>query len=547
MSTGTRPEGVTREPWLLVTVVVLSALLLAFVLLPLAATVAFPRAGDWAGILSGARYRRAAANSLISMAASTATATLFGFLFAFTAMRTTVPLRRLFRGIALLPLFSPPFMVAFSYVMMFGGNGLITHGLLGVRASIFGWPGLWLSQTISFFPVAALIIESALRAIPPSVENAARNLGASGGRLLRTVLLPLALPGIAGAALLVAIQVLADFGNPIMIGGNFSVLATEAWLRVEGWGDVRGAAVLSVELLVPAVVLFVVQRRWVAAHAVPALGTRASLEDLPPTGRLARAVLFTFCLLVSLLVLLVYAALVMGAFVKGWGFDWTPTLANFRDVVGRGPELLRSLAYAGVAGLLSALLSVCSAWLVSRRQFAVRRAIDLGTILPAALPGISFGIGYAIVFGRPPADLYGTAAIVVLSLLFWNISMGHQSAAAALSQVPASFGEAASNLGASSLRILREIEGPLLGGTLFSAFTVSFIRAITTLSVVVFLATSSNRVATITIMNLVTDGFYGKAAALTAALLACSFLALGAARLAAGRPVELFTPAVRRA
>jgi len=145
----------------------------------------------------------------------------------------------------ILPCFSPPFMVAFSYMMMFGRNGLLTYGLLGVRPNIFGWHGLWLSQTISFFPVAAMVIEGVLRSISPNVENAGRNLGATGFRLFRTVTLPLARPGIAGAALLVSIQVLADFGNPIMIGGNFSVLATEAGLRVEGWGDVRGAAVLS--------------------------------------------------------------------------------------------------------------------------------------------------------------------------------------------------------------------------------------------------------------------------------------------------------------
>ncbi len=119
--------------------------------------------------------------------------------------------------------------------------------------------------------------------------------------------------------------------------------------------------------------------------------------------------------------------------------------------------------------------------------------------------------------------------------------MGYQTGMAAFGQIPASFGEAASNLGAGSLRILREIEVPLIGAAFFSAFTVSFIRAVTTLSVVVFLTTSHNRVATVTIMNLVNDGFYGKAAALTAVLLAASFAALGAARLAAGKPVELFT------
>ncbi|HEY9592851.1 MAG TPA: ABC transporter permease subunit, partial [Spirochaetia bacterium] len=324
-------------------------------------------------------------------------------------------------------------------------------------------------------------------------------------------------------------------------GGSFSVLATEAWLRVEGWGDVRGAAVLSTELLIPALALFLVQRLWIRHRSAPTLTGRAGLEELPPTGLPARILLFAFCSIVSVLVLLVYVALLLGAFVKGWGFDWTPTLANFRDILGRGADLGRSLLYAVAAGALSAVISLIASWLTSRKSFAIRRVMDLGAMIPAAIPGISFGIGYSIVFSRAPLDLYGTAFIVVLSLLFWNVSMGYQSGMVAFSQIPASFGEAAANLGAGSLRTLREIELPLTGSVLFSAFTVSFIRAVTTLSVVVFLTTSSNRVATVTIMNLVNDGFYGKAAALTAALLAASLAALGAARAAAGRPVELFT------
>jgi len=536
-----RPDGVTREPLLLATVAALAACLLVFVLAPLAATLVFPGARDYASVLGAPRYLKAALHSLAITALSAATATVVGFVFAYASVRSTVPLRRLFRLVAILPLFSPPFMVAFSYVMMFGKNGLITHTLLGLRGSIFGWHGLWLSQTISFFPVAAVVIGAALRSIPPSLDHAGRNLGASGWRLFRTVVLPLALPGIAGAALLVAIQVLADFGNPIMIGGSYSVLATEAWLRVEGWGDVRGAAVLSIELLIPAVALFLSQRAWIQPRSLPSLTGKAGLDVLPPTGLAARTLLFALCTAVSVLVLLVYATLVLGAFVKGWGFDWTLTAANFRDILGRSSDLLRSLAYAGAAGALSTVVSLLASWLVSRKQFAVRRAMDFTAMIPAAIPGITFGIGYSILFSRAPLDLYGTAAIVVLSLLFWNVSMGYQSGLVAFSQIPSSFGEAASNLGAGSLRTLREIELPLTGGLAFSAFVVSFIRAVTTLSVVVFLTTSSNRVSTVTIMNLVNDGFYGKAAALTAALLTASFAALGAARLAAGRSFELFT------
>ncbi|RKX73015.1 MAG: iron ABC transporter permease, partial [Spirochaetes bacterium] len=219
---------------LILSIIILS--LAVFVLYPILRVFTFPSLKDFLNVPFNPRYIRAIRNSLIMMFLSTTTATLFGFLFAYTFTRTDVPLKKVFKFISLLPLFSPPFMVAFSYLMMFGKNGLITAHLLGLRVNIFGWHGLWLSETIAFFPVAALVMEGVLQSISPSLEYAGRNLGATGFTLFRTVTFPLARPGVAGAALLVSILILADFGNPIMIAGDFSVLATEAWLRVEGWG-----------------------------------------------------------------------------------------------------------------------------------------------------------------------------------------------------------------------------------------------------------------------------------------------------------------------
>jgi len=539
VSRTSRVQGVS-EPSLVVGVAILSACLLVFVLAPLAATLAFPNVGSWGVTLRSGRFAKAALHSLLMTILSTATATLVGFLFAYTITRTATPLRGLFRAVSVLPLFSPPFMVAFGYVMMVGRNGLITHGLLGLRVNVFGWHGLWLAQTISFFPVAAIVMEGALRSLSPNLLHAASNLGASGARQLWTITLPILRPAFAAAGLLVGIQVLADFGNPILIGGNFSVLATEAWLRVEGWADVQGAAVLSAEILLPSLLLFAAQRIWVRGRTVATVTARAGMDTVPRTSAAGRWLLGIVCGIVSALVLLVYVALLLGAFVKGWGFDWTPTLANLGDITVRGAELLHSILYAAGAALGSAVVSLGTAFLVSRKRFRLRSAMDLAALLPAALPGICFGIGYSILFSRPPLDLYGTAAIVVLSLLFWNISVGHQTFVTAFGQISPAFGEAAANLGAGSFRVLREIELPLVSGAFLSAATVSFIRAVTTLSVVVFLANAGNGVATVSIMNLVNDGFYGKAAALTVSLLILSAGALGLGRLAAGRPVDLF-------
>jgi iron(III) transport system permease protein len=540
MKSMNRLKRLVREPVLLLSMALVVACLALFVVYPILRVFLFPTLKDFLEIPGTPRYLKALLNSLFVTALSTTSATLFGFLYAYAVTRTNVPLKRVFRFISILPLFSPPFMVAFSYMMMFGKNGLVSHQLLGLNMNIFGWHGLWLCQTIAFFPAACLVMEGVLQSIAPSLEYAGRNLGATGFRLFRTITLPLAIPGIAGAALLTSIQVLADFGNPIMIAGDFSVLATEAWLRVEGWGDVRGAAVLSSILLLPSLLLFFVQRYWVGRRSYVTITGKIALVDIRKTAWGVRWLLFGFCTLVSTMILLVYAGLFIGSFVQGWGFDWTPTLRYVQEIFSRSPELVNSLTFALVAGLVSAVFSLTAAYLVTRKRFLFRRFVDFTSILPAALPGIFFGIGYSIAFTRKPFDLYGTAAIIILSMIFWNISMGYQTGIGTFSQISPSFSEAASNLGAGSARIFWQIEAPLVQGPFFSAFVVSFIRAATTLSVIVFLSTSRNGVATFSIMNLVNDGFYGHAAALTSALLVITFSVLGLARLVIGKRLELF-------
>ncbi len=424
-----------REPVLFLTILVVVICLAVFVLYPIVRVFSFPTLKDFIEVPQNLRYLRAIKNSLLMVVLSTSTATLLGFLFAFTITRTNVPLKRFFKTVSILPLFSPPFMVAFSYLMMFGKNGLITAHLLGLRVSIFGWHGLWLSETIAFFPVAALIMEGVLQSISPSLEYAGRNLGATGFTLFRTITFPLARPGVAGAALLVSILVLADFGNPIMIAGDFSVLATEAWMRVEGWGDVSGAAVLSSLLLIPSFLIFLVQRYWVGQASYITITGKMTQIQRQPVAWYVRGLLFLLCFCVSIMILLVYVALVMGAFVKGWGFDWTPTLKHVQSIFSRSPELVHSFVFALIAGLISSLFALIAAYLVSRKRFLLRKFVDFTCILPAALPGIFFGIGYSIAFTRPPLDLYGTATIIILSMIFWNISMGYQTGIGAFQQI----------------------------------------------------------------------------------------------------------------
>ncbi len=535
---GTRARISLRvgDPGLLAAFLVVAAALVGFVLYPTLRVLAYPAVSDYLAAPHNSRWIAAMRNSLMMMVLSTASATLVGFVYAYATTRPNLPGRTAFRQVALLPLFAPPFMVAFAYILLFGRQGLITKQLLGLNVNLFGWQGLWLVQTVAFFPYAALIIAQVLEAINPTLEYAARDLGASEWTLFRTVTFPLARPGVAAAMLIVAISVLADFGNAVVLVGDMPLLATEAWFRIEGLGDLSGAAVVVSVLLLPTVGLFLLERMWVSRRLYTAITGRGGRLTRPPTPWYFLTPLLVFSIGVAIFVLLVYVAVLAGAFARTWGYNWTLTLDHWRLALGQsGPHLVNSIKVGVASALVTSSLALVAAFVTSRHVFRTERALDFLAVLPAALPGVFIGIGFLLAFNQPPLVLGGTPWILILALAFWHIPFGYQAAVAGMKQIDRSIEEAASNLGASGLQVLRDVYLPLLRGPFVTSFVTSFIRAVTNLSIVVFLVTPRNLVATYAILSMIGGGFWGAAAALTTALLAVTFVAVGLARVALGR------------
>jgi iron(III) transport system permease protein len=519
------------DPGLAVAFAAVGALFVLFVLYPAIRVLIYPRLADYLAVPGNLRWRDAAWNSLAMMLASTTTATGVGFLYAFAISRRDMPLRRVFQTLSILPLFAPPFMVAFSYILMFGRQGLITKVLLGLDVNIIGWPGLWLVQTVAFFPFATLIIGAVLEQISPTMEYAALNLGAPEASVIRTILFPLARPGVAAAALVVAISVLADFGNAVVISGGFPLLATEAWFRIEGLADLNGAAVAVALLIIPTMVLFLLERYWVGQRVYTALTGKGTRIEQPPTPPLIRWLLFGACVVVSMFVLMVYVGVFLGSVTTVWGYNWTPTLAHWRlGLAQGGAQLWTSVKIGAGSALITSAVAVLAAFITSRPTLPLRSAVDFLAVLPAALPGVFIGVGYLLAFNQPPLILAGTVWILILALSFWHIPLGYQAARAQLKQIDRSIEEAAADLGATGLRVLWDIYLPLLGPAFGASFINAFIRAVTNLSIVVFLITPRTLVATYSILAMIGGGFWGAAAALTTALLAITLVSVGAAR-----------------
>ncbi len=532
-------RNVAREPALLLTLIGMTLLLFMFIVYPQVQVVIVPGLGGYVEFFREGLWLRPLLNSLQVTVLSTSTAVPLGFIYAYAMVYSGMPWKPFFRLIGLLPLLSPPFVVAASYILLFGPRGVISYHLFGQSPNILGLSGLWGVQTIAFFPFAYQLIAAVLARSDPRLEQAARNLGAGPWGVFRTVTLPLARPGLAAAILTTAIYILEDFGNPALIGGRFTVLPTQAYGLISGFGDFVGAAAVSTILLLLAMVLYVGKLRLEGARSYVTVTGRASTIPRPPVPRLVNWLCFAACLILAGLILLVYGVLFVSAVVETFPVNLSLTLRHFEYVGAHSTSLRNTLVYGGTAAIACALYALLLAFLVQRRRWPGRRLVDFLAILPAAVPGIFFGIGYATAFNQRWFDWLDRGALITISMIFWNIPLGYQAAIAGLQQIDRSLDEAATSLGASSLRGFRDVLFPMLDNALLTGFVTAFVRAVTTLSVVIFLFTPGTTVATITIFQLVNDFNWGGATAFTIAVIGLAVGVLALVYFISGRRVRI--------
>ena len=475
-----------------------------------------------------------------------------GFLFAYVQVRVPLPkaLKRFMHLMALLPIVSPPFALALSAIVLFGRSGLITRDLLGIDFNIYGLQGLVLVMSLSFFPVAYISLSGLLRALDPALDEAATNLGASRWRTFRTVTLPLLLPGIASGFLLLFVEALADLGNPIVLGGNFQVLASRMYLAIIGQYDVLAGAVLGILLLVPSLIVYFVHRYYAERASVVSVTGKPSGRPAELTHRPTALVLTVLALAVSLLVLLMYGTIVFGAFTNLVGVDNTLTLKNFEFVLfGYGLEAVSdTVLLAGIATPLAGLLGVVLAFLVIRGRMRGRGALDFGTMLGVAVPGTVFGIGYLLTFNTPTAiagitifpkltggaGLLGGAVAIVLVFIVRSTPGGLRSGVSALQQIDPTIEEASTSLGADQATTFRRVVLPLIRPAFLTGLIYSFARSMTAISAIIFLTTPQTRIMTQQILNETNAARFGNALAYCVILIVIVCAAIGLLYLVIG-------------
>ncbi len=467
---------------------------------------------------------RVIGNSLAVSSTVGIISTIFGL--AFALYTTRIAKRTAFIGkiFSILPIVTPPFVVGLGVTLMLGRSGYVTSFLveyLGFSSNwLYGFTGIVIAHTLALTPMSFMILEGALKSIHPSVEEAAYTLRSNRYQAFSYIIFPLLKPALANSFLVVVIQSLADFSTPLVLGGSFDVIATQIYFYIAGSQlDYASASTLGTILLVFSLAIFVIQYLWIGNRSyvtVSGKSYRGEVQDLP--GGLKTLIVFMLAFWVVFNVVL-YGSIFYGSFTVNWGVDYTLTLKNYQLLFGQGfsdgawPSLIQTVIFAASAAPITALFGLLIAYITVRREFKGKKTLEFLTLLCFAVPGTVAGVSYIIAFNSSPIYLTGTAVIIVLSMVMRNMPVGMRAAIAGLGQLDKSLDEASLSLKGSSFKTIWYIVFPLLKPALLSALVTSFVRAMTTVSAIIFLVTADTRVATSYILNRVEDGEYGIAIA----------------------------------
>jgi iron(III) transport system permease protein len=462
---------------------------------------------------------RALRNSLLLALMVGVVGTFVGLLFAFTVDRASLGARtaRLIDAMTFLPLISPPFTTSIAFVFSFGPRGLITYDLLGLKnAQMYGLTSTFAAETLTYFPIAYLALRPMLASISSNFEEASFSLGGSRWHAFRTVTLPLIIPALANAFLLLFGCSLADFATPLILAGSdFSVLPTEAYLQITGMFDLKSGAILSLLLLIPAGLVFYAQERFVAGRSyVTVTGKAATAAKRNSVSSSARILLLMFCILTVALILYFYALLFYASIVLAFGANYTLTLEHYRVIFSEGLPAIKDTLFVAAIGMpLGGLYAILVGYLVGRTKFVGRRAMELISMLNYALPGTIVGIAYLLAFNDKPLALTGTATILIACYVFRYSPTGIRTTIALLQQIDKSMEEASASLGANSLVTFRRVMLPLILPAFFAGLGVVFIRSMTAISATIFLVSINWSLITVKILENMTEVALGPAAA----------------------------------
>ena len=515
----------------------------------------------------------AAWNSLFLAITVGATTTALGLVFALVATRSGFRYRKVLRALTILPIITPPFVIGLSIILLFGLSGIMTQffgDVFGIQPTrwVYGFPGIWIAQMLAYTPIAFLVMIGVVEGISPSMEEAAQTLRADRWKTFTTVSLPLMRPGLANAFLIGFIESMADFGNPLVLGGNFDVLSTEIFFAIVGAQNDQGmAAVLAFVLLCFMLTAFYAQRRWLGKKSYTTVTGKGDAGTHALLPNRLRWPIYTVAFSWAGFTIVVYCMILFGGFVNIWGLDHTFTFKHYITAFSVSwtdggllwtgaawDSFWTTISIATISAPLTAAVGLLTAYVLVRQTFAGKDLFEFGTMLSFAIPGTVIGVSYILAFNVPPIELTGTGAILVLCFVFRNMPVGVRAGVAAMSQLDKSLDEASLTLGANSWYTFRKVVLPLLRPAIIAALVYSFVRAMTAISAVIFLVSAEYDMATSYIIGRVENNDYGLAIAYCTVLIFVMLVAVlvfqglvGERKIGRREPEKVITPAPAKA
>jgi iron(III) transport system permease protein len=481
------------------------------------------------------------------------TTTLLGLGFALLHKRTGFRAKGLLRLLAVLPIITPPFVIGLGIILLFGRSGVATamiSDLFGIPPSrwIYGFSGLLLVQTLAFTPIAYLVLIGVVEGISPSMEEAAQTLRANRWRTFRTVTWPLLRPGLANAFLIGFVESLADFGNPLVLGGNFDVLSTDIFFAIVGsQNDPGRASALSIVLLFLTLSAFILQRQWLGRRSYTTISGKGDSGLPAQLPRGLRILIYAVTMPWFAFTIILYVLILIGGFVRSLGLNNTPTLQHYVTAFGLDwgvgglvwsgrawPSFFTTIELAAIAAPLTAIIGLLTAYLLNRQKFVGKNTFEFMTMLSFAIPGTVIGVSYIVAFNVPPIELTGTGLILVICFVFRNMPVSIRAGLATLSQIDKSLDECSLTLRHGSFATLRRVILPLLRPAIVASLVYAFVRAITSVSAVIFLVSAQYNLATAYIVGRVEISDFGVAIAYSSVLIVFMLAAIGLIQLGVG-------------
>lgn len=548
-----RDEGAMR---LVLGVVVIT--LTTGILLPLGALFALAledRDGKFVGLANIARFLETPSlvssigNSLFVASLTTLITLPLAFGFAYALTRTCVRFRGFFNAVSAVPLLAPSLLPAIALIYLFGNQGLL-RDFLGIE-SIYGPWGIIAAHVFFTFPQALVVLIAALSLADSRLYEAAAALGTPARRVFFTITLPGARYGLIGATFVVFTKVVTDFGVAKVIGGQYSVLATDIYKQVVGQQNFPMGATAGLLLLVPAISAFLVDR-YVRRRQVAMLTARA-VPLIPRPQPRRDWIAFGFCALIALLILGILGMAAWASLVTYWPYNLTLSLRHydFAEVDPAGwQSFFNTLKLGFWVATIGTPLVFLSAYLMDRAPNVPRLAgyARFAAVLPLAVPGLAMGLAYIFFFNAPwnPLNfLYGGFAILVLNTVMRQWPVCHITATTTLTAIDREFESVSASLKVSVWRTLRRVLVPISLPTILDIWIYFFVNAATTLSAVIFLYVTDTKPASVAIVNMDEAGFTASAAAM-AMMIVMACLVVKAAQVLISRLIDRRTQGWRR-